>query len=682
MKQEKKAKVQKLYYYQVIPLTRLPLLKDNKFTYHSLTKVPPGSVVEIIFSHKKIRGIIYKKTQAPKFKTLPIQKIITPEQITPQQFKLAQKISSYYLTPLSTVLKFFAFPLTKKENQNYFAKIEKLLQKTKLSRQKIQLTLPQKKAVQKITENQSKNFLLFGPPSSGKTEVIGRITEKAVARGEQVLLLLPEIFLSYQEIIRYSLNFFPHLKTKIAILHSQLTSSEITTIWRQVQSGQIKVVIGTRMSIFLPFKNLSTIVIDEEQDESHKQWDTPPFYHVRELSLFLQEIIKHQRNKKLSLILSSSTPSLESYQLAKKSKNWQIIELPRLKTSSLTVRRPEIKLVDLKKYFQSKKQIIISPELRSSLEKILKNNKLAFILVPRRGKSSAVLCQDCQEMPFCPDCQTPLIHSRNHYRCLHCNFKISDFSKCPHCGSFRLQDMGFGTEAVADTLKTLFPTGKILVADQSTFQDDKHRQKIILQLQNNEIDFLVGTYALAKGLDLPQVELVAVPNADNWPGQQGFRFDERYLSALMQLSGRVNRPGSSQKGVSLIQTFNPTNRIFNYLISFDWLSFLKYELQNRASLNYPPFTHLVKISYKNKSRQKTDDEVEKVYQKLKNALRKKNLKIQILEPYYGQRQKSGKYWQKNILLKIRKLPLQEKKLLEILDLPSGWKIDVDPYNIF
>ncbi len=739
------------YYYQIIPLVRLPLTKPNDFTYHSDKIIKFGSIVKINLNNKIIRGVVISKPQtisplkqAKRYLspaqgdnersdlTKPILQLITPAQITKQQLELAKLISKYYLTPLSTTLKFFTFKLTKKNNINYFKSLTEQIKKINESKwqEKIILTKEQKKAIKKITSQTSntkfafKNHnldkknkglstfdfrpstLLFGPPASGKTEVIIGVIKNILKKKQQTLILIPEIFLSYQEIVRYSGKFLKEMTEEIAILHSQLKPSEITTIWNGVQSGQIKIVISTRMGIFLPFQNLGLIVVDEEQDISHKQWDTPPFYHIRQITELMQKIYI-----KVQTILVSSTPSLESWHKYSNNSNHQIIKLPALKTNSITIKPPEIKLVDLKKYYKKNQQIFISNELRFGLKNCLDQDTIAMLLVPRRGKSRTIICQDCHEVPTCPNCQVPLVHSENNYRCLHCDFKISNISKCPHCGSFRLQDVGFGTESVADNLQNIFPSAKVAIADNTTFANNDFRRKILKQLYNNELDFLIGTYGIAKGLDIKAVNLVAILNADNWPGQTDFRFDENYLSTIFQLAGRVNRPGSKQTGQCLIQTFDPTNRIFTYLKDWDWPAFIKYELKNRKSLSYPPFTHLLKITYRNYNRETVEKELDKLHKKLEKYTLTTRAKRSheasanptseaiprakrshersdptrrqpILPPYFGYQEKLRGYWQKHLLLKIKTLPITDKKLLKILDLPTNWKIDVDTENIF
>ena len=747
-------------YYQIIPLVRLPLTKSNDFTYHFNEVIKFGSIVKINLNNKPVRGIVIgkfcepnkfhsdqitpKRTQKkPSFKTSPILEVVSSAQITEQQLKLAKLISQYYLTPLSTTLKFFALRLTKKDNLKYFENLTEQVAEINESKwqKKIILTTPQKNAIKQIVFSDKKtnkkklstfqpsrlitrlgwrhSTLLFGPPASGKTEVIIEAIKSTLLSNQQSLILIPEIFLSYQEIVRYSSKFINSNNNEVAILHSQLKPSEITTIWNGVKSGKIKIVISTRMGVFLPFKNLGLLVVDEEQDISHKQWDTPPFYHTRQVVSLMQKI--YSKNKvSTKVLLVSSTPSLNSYRKATTSQEWQLIKLPALefcnnqvatKCAKTKVKPPKIELVDLKKYYKKGQQIFVSNELRFALKNTLDRDKIAMLLVPRRGKSSTIICQDCQEVPTCPDCQVPLVHSENSYRCLHCNFKISNISKCPHCGSFRLSDLGFGTESVRDTIQTTFPSAKVAIADSLTFKNKLTRQKILSDLYNNKLDFLVGTYTIAKGLDIKDVDLVTILNADNWPGQTDFRFDENYLSTIFQLAGRVNRPGAIQNGKCLVQTFDPVNRIFTYLKNWDWQAFVEYELENREALNYPPFKHLIKITYRNYNKDIVEKELDKLYQKLDKyqkdvAIQNKrqedhssrrsdsdgrgatlssraiSTKIQLLEPYYGHQEKLRGHWHKHLLIKVSTLPVTDKKLLQILDLPTGFKIDVDTENVF
>jgi primosomal protein N' (replication factor Y) len=312
------------FYYQVTPLIKIPLKTNPFFTYQSTTQIPFGSLVEISFGRKKIRGIVLEKIPKPNFKVKKISKILSPETINKNQLEIAKKISDYYLTSLGITLKLFVFNLTKKEVslKNHSLQIEKP--------NTITLTSEQKKALKKI-KTKSKN-LIFGPASSGKTELAMNLIEKNLKKNKQTLVILPEIFLSYQEIYRYQSRF---KKNKIALLHSKLKPSEKSTIWKQIKEGKIDILISTKMGCFLPFKNLGVIVVDEEQDISHKNWDQQPKYHTEKITEWLAF------QNKAYLVFLSATPSIKNYWKAQKNQeNWNLIQIPSLKTDQIKIKKP------------------------------------------------------------------------------------------------------------------------------------------------------------------------------------------------------------------------------------------------------------------------------------------------------------------------------------------------------
>lgn len=645
-------------YYQIIPLTRISLKAHPCFTYAWEKNISFGSLVEIEFGRKKIKGIVYKKTNRPQFATKKILKIIEKNIINQKQLALSKKISKYYFTSLGVVLKLFIPKITK----NKVPLIKEKFKKEKSP----PLTSSQKKSVKKIISLKSKSFLLFGPASSGKTEVIIKVAEKFIKKNKQVLIIIPEIFLSYQEIERYQSRF---RKEGIALIHSKIKASEFFSIWNNIKKGEIKLVIATKTGVFLPFKNLGLITVDEEQDISHKQWAQNPRYHIREVSQWLAKIHKSK------LIYSTATPSLDIF----KSKT-TVIKLPTLKTKDIIVKKPKIDLVDLKKYFFNKKpSSTITPPLEKALGEKLKENKLSIVLVPRRGKSQAIICSDCKKLIQCPNCKIPLIHIADNYRCLHCDYKISSLSQCPQCKSFRLKNIGFGTEKISEELKTLFPEAKISTADQTVFQKNIEREKLFQSIKNKQIDILVGTQSIIKGFDFPQTGLAVIINSEKWGGKADFRFDERWLGNLFQLAGRVNRPGSDQEGSLLIQTFRPENLLLKYLDSWDWKSFIEQEMENRKALKYPPACHLIKLICLHKSLKIVEKNVQTVYNQILKI--KSRQIIEVLAPYEGNIKKRSNKWQKNILIKTANLEnISLKNIIE--KLPENWIVDINPENIF
>jgi primosomal protein N' (replication factor Y) len=365
-----------------------------------------------------------------------------------------------------------------------------------------------------------------------------------------------------------------------------------------------------------------------------------------------------------------------------KKKSLKKMNLPMLKTKKIEVKQPNFEFINLKQYFYKKKaNVIISNELKNTLKNNLDKKKTAFILVQRRGGGKALMCLDCKNKMTCPKCNLPLVQVKDKYQCLHCNFKISSLSQCPKCKSFRIINLGFGTEIAHEKIKTIFPKARIETIDQTALKQKKFREKLFKKLKNNEIDILIGTQSIIKGFDLPNVSLTAILNAESWSGKSDFKFDERWLGSLFQIAGRVNRPGSFQDGKFIIQTFNPENPFFDYLKKWDWQSFSKKELETRKTIAYPPFSRFIKLIYRNNNKEKVDKNIKNVYNQLEKEQGKEILFI--FPPFYGNIEKIRGSYQKFILIKtkpVKKYPLKIQKIFNKLG--ENWYFDVDPENIF
>lgn len=653
------------FYYQIIPITRIAIDHEPFFTYKSKEKIAFGSLILISFGRKKIKGIVLKEQKKPTFKTKEILAIKTPCLIDKKQLILAQKISGHYFTSLGTVLKFFLFNITKKISPIPVNEITRKPQ--------VKLTNPQEKVLQKVLQNSTKKNLLFGPASSGKTEIAMALIEKNLEQKKQSLVLLPEIFLSYQEIYRYQKRFFDK---KVALIHSQLKSSEISAIWKQVKSGELEIVIATKIGCFLPFKNLGTIIVDEEQDISHKNWDKNPKYHVSEVAGWLSKI--HQAQ----LLFLSATPSINNYWKSQnKKENWNLIKLPPLKTAKIKVIKPEIKIIDLwEKKYQRTGDILFCNELLKDFQKTLDQKKISLILVPYHGKSQSVFCEKCKTTLKCPQCETALIHTKDSYQCLHCNFKLSSLTHCPSCKSYKLKNIGFGTESVTSEIKKRFPSAKVSLVLRSQFEKNKSREILFNKIRENKINFLVGPQTIAKGFDFPNINLVAILNAQRWTGKADYKFDERWLGGFFQVAGRLNRPHSDQKGIFYIQSFKTNLEILENLKLWNWQKFIKSELENRKALSYPPFSRLYRLSFRNLGKEKVDKIAKKVYTQLQEQFKEKDFTI--FKPFYSFVKKKGIFWNKHLLIKIKNRQISSNLNHELRKLSGSWSIDPDPENIF
>lgn len=432
--------------------------------------------------------------------------------------------------------------------------------------------------------------LLHGVTSSGKTEIYAKLIEEAMASGKQVLYMLPEIALTTQLIARLQRYF----GETVAVYHSKYSVNERVEVWKAVldQRSKAQVIVGARSSLFLPFKNLGLVVVDEEHEPSFKQYDPAPRYNGRDSAIVLASL--HQ----CKLIMGSATPSLESYHNAKTGK-YGLVEL---KKRYGNVLMPAIELVDIRE--KSKKKLMtghFSDRLLEEMREVLKEGQQVILFQNRRGYSPVVECTTCGVAPQCPNCDVSLTYHqyKNQLRCHYCGYHIAMMLNCMACGSQTLDTKGFGTEQIETELKELFPKNKIARMDQDTTKGKHAYSKLIDALENEEIDILVGTQMLAKGLDFRNIGLVGVMNADNLLHFPDFRAHERSFQLLQQVSGRAGR--TEKRGKVLIQTFNPYHQILKQVSVNDYEEMSKEQLQERYQFKYPPFFRIIKIEFKDKN---------------------------------------------------------------------------------
>ncbi len=431
--------------------------------------------------------------------------------------------------------------------------------------------------------------LLHGVTSSGKTEIYVRLIEEVIASGKQVLYMLPEIALTTQLITRLQKYF----GERISVYHSKFSVNERVEVWKNVLSEKPKsqIIIGARSSLFLPFKNLGLIIVDEEHEPSFKQYSPAPRYNARDSAIVLANL------HKAKLLMGSATPSLESYHNAKTGK----FGLVTLKKRFGNVSMPDIELVDIKEKTR-KKQMTghFSDRLLEEMREVLKNGEQVILFQNRRGFSPVVECTTCGISPQCPNCDVSLtFHQyKNQLRCHYCGYHMAMMKSCIACGSETLDTKGFGTEQIETELKTLFPTSKVARMDQDTTKGKHAYSKLIEALENEEIDILVGTQMLAKGLDFRNISLVGVMNADNLLNFPDFRAHERSFQLLQQVSGRAGR--TQKRGKVLIQTYNPYHQILKQVSVNDYEAMYTEQLEERYNYKYPPFYRTIKIAFKDK----------------------------------------------------------------------------------
>jgi len=458
--------------------------------------------------------------------------------------------------------------------------------------------------------------LLHGVTSSGKTEIYIKLIEKFLVKEKQVLYLLPEIALTTQLVSRLT----KHFGNKVAVFHSKYSNNERIEVWNQVLnvSEKAQVVIGARSALFLPFSNLGLIIVDEEHEQTFKQQDPSPRYHARDAAIVLANA--HQAK----VLLGSATPSIETYYNATSGK----FGLVTLKERFGNVPMPEIKLVDLKdSYFRKKMKGHFSLTLIEEITEAFSNGEQVILFQNRRGFSPVLECMTCGHVPQCQQCDVSLTFHKykNQLRCHYCGYNMGKPTNCHVCSSVDIETKGFGTEQIELELAELFPTKNIKRMDQDTTKGKYSFDKIIDGFKNREIDVLVGTQMLAKGLDFDNVSVVGIMNADNMLYHPDFRAFERSYQMMTQVSGRSGR--GEKRGKVIIQTYNPLHNIIQQVTNNDYQGMYKEQVYDRKIYNYPPFFRLVRLTLKHREFDKLKEGSTWLYQVLQQ-----NLSIPVLGP--------------------------------------------------
>jgi primosomal protein N' (replication factor Y) len=478
--------------------------------------------------------------------------------------------------------------------------------------------------------------LLKGITSSGKTEIYVKLIKQAIESGKQVLYLLPEIALTTQLIERLQLYFGEHL----AVFHSKYSMNERVEVWNNVMENKSKaqLVLGARSSLFLPFSNLGLIIVDEEHEPSFKQFDPAPRYHARDAAIVLANI------HKTKVLLGSATPSIESYYNAQSGK-YGLVELNRRFGNVLL---PEIELIDIKEKYRKKRMTgHISDRLLVMINNALDEKEQVILFQNRRGFAPVVECETCGISPQCPQCDVSLtFHSyRKELRCHYCGYKQAMPHNCNACGSNKLNTKGFGTEQIEIELQELFPNHKIGRMDLDTTRGKYGYQKIIGEFQAQEIDILVGTQMLSKGLDFANVSLVGILNADNMLNFPDFRAHERSYQLMVQVAGRAGR--DKKRGKVAIQTFNPYHQILQQVSTNAYEEMYKEQMNERWQYHYPPYYRIVKLTIRHKDFNRVEAGANWLGKSLSSVF-----KDNVLGPTTPGISKIRNYYIRNIIIKI------------------------------
>lgn len=495
-----------------------------------------------------------------------------------KEFVLRKELVDISLSSLNTLIK--KNILLEKKLEHYRLSYNEKIEPKK------ELTNDQKSVVDEVLANTGYfPYLLFGVTGSGKTEVYMELIEDALNKGKTSIVLVPEISLTPQMVLRFQKRFGDN----IAAIHSALSDGEKYDEWRRIVKGEAKIVIGARSAIFAPLNNIGMIIIDEEHSDSYKQDDSNPRYNAKDIALL------RGKYHNCPVIMGSATPSLEIFARAKKGV-FKLLELPnRINGKSL----PHINIVDMNEMI-SKTKGHFSPVLLEAISARLLKNEQIILLLNRRGYSSFVTCKNCGYTFKCPNCDITLTYHKSSrtLRCHYCGYGTKVYDTCPECHEKSINDLGVGTEKVEEELNKLFPESRILRMDFDTTSRKGMHEKMIKAFKNHEYDILLGTQIVSKGLDFDNVTLVGVINADTSLNIPDFRSSETTFSLLAQVAGRAGR--SDKEGEVIIQTFNPEHYAIQYTKKHDYLGFYNREMSIRRELKYPPYYYIcyVKISGK------------------------------------------------------------------------------------
>ena len=642
----------------------LPRIFDHPHTYLSKKygKLKAGSIVSVPFGKEEEIGVVWDKEENTnknfKLKNIKEKKDVS---LSHNLVKFINWFSLYNLAPKGMVLKMClgdeSFFSKKKETFNYITK----------TKNNFILNEEQKNCLQEINNLGTKfsTTLLQGITGSGKTIVYFEKIKENILKGRQSLVLLPEIFLTNQ----FNNRFEDYFGFKPAIWHSKITKKNKRIIWKNIINGEIKLVVGARSSLFLPFKNLGLIVVDEEHDSSYKQ-DEGIRYNARDMAISRASI------ENIPILLSTSIPSLETFNNVKNKK----YNLTKLKKRYKNFSLPQAEVIDLK-LDRKKKNIWIDPKTITLVKKYLEKKDQVLFFLNRRGYAPFMICKACGSKLDCPNCSIFLTFHKhiNKAMCHHCGYKSSVNSKCIKTDqSCDYQMYGPGVEKIYAELKQIFPEKKIKILSSDFLSKKKETKNLLTDIENNKIDILVGTQLISKGFNFPNLNCIVVVDADFSGMGFDLRSTEKNIQLYNQLSGRAGR--FSKDSLVIYQTFNPSDETLKNILENDPTKFLEDEIILRREKNLPPFTRLIALIISSKSETEGVFEAQKIKKNL-SALKYLEIMGPVSSPIFKiknnyrtrllLRSKNNLFVQKHIAKILKKINLSKKiKLI----------VDVDPLN--
>lgn len=640
-------------------------------------QIKVGSIVEVPFGKKKIRGLVSLLDltgQSPtEYKLKELANIKDGFSIPPAYIKVARWISGYYLCSLGEAISLFLPPALIRARKIEICDQIRIAASKQLSKEqekifedlKLQLDKPNKKPA-----------LILGVTSSGKTEIYLKLAEEVLKQGKQVIVLVPEIILTPQSVERFEAVF----GDKVALMHSELSKSERLKSYEDFFTGRKPIIIGPRSALLVPSERIGLIIIDEEEDNSYKQEKNPKYSAIRLAGEIAKEL-------NAQLVLGSATPTVESFYLAEKNE----YDLHELKSRYQRNVMPPAEIVDLKQELKSGNFSPVSAKLQEAIYETLNKKRHIFLFLNRRGAATFVSCRECGEVILCPNCSIPLVYhlplnpspfqggARGDYQkpgdhflnCHHCDYTTKVPYSCPTCGGYKIKYFGSGVEKIEKEIKKLFPTARVRRIDSGNMATRDDYRKLYNDLKDGQIDILIGTQMIAKGLDIPTVDLVGVISADIGLHLPYYKADERVFQILTQVSGRSGR--GEVQGRTIIQTYWPESRAILAAKDHNYRLFYKQEVLNRKQFLDPPFLHLIRVISENNNRDKANEAIREIARKADKC----GLNYTGPAKAFFSRLR-GKY-RYHLIFKVKELP--NKELTEVFKANPYLFWDVDPENL-
>ncbi|MCE0483001.1 MAG: primosomal protein N' [Methylacidiphilales bacterium] len=522
-----------------------------------------------------------------------------------------------------------------------------------------------------LDEERPRVVLVRGVTGSGKTEIYLQAIAEVLSRGKSALVLVPEIALTPQTVEHFRSRFIGR-KVGVAVLHSHLSAGERHDQWQQIRAGRARIVIGARSAVFAPLENLGIIVVDEEQEHSYKQEESP-HYHARDVAVMRGHL------ERVVVVLGSATPSLESYHHAREGK-YRLVELhQRVEEGEM----PVTHVLDIRSIKKGDAPVLLAPRLVEAIQARLDRHEQAIIFLNRRGYSSSLQCPQCGQVEMCPNCSVALTYHRRaaKLRCHLCDFSSAVPHACPQCGFAPYKYAGSGTEKVEQALVDAFPTAQIARMDSDNMRGKDAYAKTLGDFADGKIDLLVGTQMIAKGLHFPRVTCVGVINADLALQIPDFRASERVFQLLMQVSGRSGR--GEVRGEVFVQTRVPFHPAIQFARHHDYVGFAEQELGFRRSLHYPPYERFILITARGRNEEKTQFVIEQ----LAKEIEKLHLpETEITGPSLAPIARIEERYRFQIFLRTKRITAVTPRLRPLL-MDRAWPddtritIDVDPVDL-